>query len=292
MQHLSVYLQFSMMVFIAVFLLQYILYPHVHPMVRIFVSIGFVIVIDAENHQHYDLQHYLQTVLWMATVLATTLLVRFAFISRRPDVNFMKVLDQFFRHADFLLSARDAEGKPDRSLARRVRSIFYRHSLLEEAHRLALFAGQVDHKTGQTTYRMLRETPPEQVQELVRSVFALGHRIEALVDAREASQSTLVDKYLMNEKREWTEVMLEWFRHRPGEAQTAGPDGDLTARLASLETRIDEAYARIEDGELSTEDYENFYLRLGHYRGLSEAAVDYAQVASRFDWPRWREMRF
>jgi uncharacterized membrane protein YccC len=255
MQHLSGYLQFSVMVFIGIFLLQYILYPHVHPMVRIFVSIGFVIVIDAENHMHYDLQHYLQTVLWMATVLGTTLFVRFAFISRRPDVNFMKVLDQFFRHADFLLSAHDAEGRPDRSLGRRLRSVFYRYSLLEDAHRLALFAGQVDIKSGQLTYKMLRETPPEQVQELVRSVFALGHRVEALVDAREASQSYLVDKHLMDEKREWTEVMLEWFRHRPGEAQTAGPDGDLTERLASLEKHIDEAYARIDEGELSTEDY-------------------------------------
>ena len=292
MQHLSGNLQFSIMIFIAIFLLQYILYPHVHPMVRIFVTIGFTIVVDAENHQHYSLQHYLQTVLWMATVLATTLFVRFAFIPRRPDVMFMRVLDQFFRHADFLLSAHDAEGKPDRSFARRVRSVFYRYSLLEDAHRLALFAGQVDPKTGQTTYKMLRGATPEQVQELVRSVYSLGHKVEALVEAREAWRSDLVDKHLMDEKREWHQVMQEWFRRRPGAAQATGPAGDLPARLARLETRIDEAFARIGEGEFSTEDYENFYRRLGNYRGLSEAAVDYARIASTFDWPRWREMRF
>jgi hypothetical protein len=130
------------------------------------------------------------------------------------------------------------------------------------------------------------------VQELVRSVFALGHRIEALVAAREAWQSNLVDQYLMDEKREWLQVMQEWFRHRPGAAQATGPAGDLPARLAKLETRIDDAFGRIGEGEISTEDYENFYLRLGSYRGLTEAVNDYTQIAAAFDWPRWREMRF
>jgi hypothetical protein len=292
LQHLSGFLEFAVVIFIGIFLLQYILYPHVHPMVRIFVTIGFTIVVDAENHMHYDLQHYLQTVLWMATVLLVTLFVRFSFISRRPDVLFMKVLNQFFSHADFLLSAYDADGKPDRSLGRRLRSVFFRHSLLQDAHMLSLFAGQVDLKTGAITYKMLRETPPEDVQALVRSVYALGHRIESLVEAREASPSSLVEKYLADEKREWTDVLQEWFRHRPGEAQTAGPDNDLTERLNRLEKRIDEAYAQLDEGELSTEDYENFYRRLGHYRGLSEAAGDYARIASRFDWPRWQETRF
>jgi hypothetical protein len=292
MQHLSGHLQFSIMVFIGVFVTQNFLYPRNHPMARIFATIGFVIVIDAENHQHYDLQHYIQTVLWMGASLLVTLYVRFAFIPWRPDTLFMRTLDQFFRHADFLLSEYDAEGKRDRSLSRRLRSIFYRHSLLDEAQRMALFAGQVSTRTGQTTYKMLRGSTPEQVQELVRSVYALGHRIEALVEARETWRSNVLDKHVMEEKQEWHRVMHEWFRRRSGEAQATGPAGDLPARLAEMETRIDEAFARIGEDELSTEDYENFYRRLGHYRGLSEAAVDFARVAETFDWQRWRETRF
>ncbi len=70
--------------------------------------------------------------------------------------------------------------------------------------------------------------------------------------------------------------MQEWFRGQPGAVRAKGPAGDLPARLAKLETRIDEAFARIGEGELSTEDYENFYRRLGNYRGLSEAAIHYA----------------
>ena len=292
MHHLSGYLQFSIMVGIVVFALQYALYPHVHPIARIFTTIGFTIVIDAENQQHYSMQSYLQAVLWMATAIATTLAVRFAFFPRRPDVTFLKVLDQFFRHADFLLSAHDAEGKPDRSLTRRLRSIFYRHSLLEEAERLAIFAGQLDPKTGQTTYKMLRGATPEQVQELVRSVYALGHRINALVEAREAWQSNLVDKHLMHEKREWHQVMQEVVSAPSRCGTGCGARRRSAGAAGQVGNALDEAFARIGEGELSTEDYENFYQRLGNYRGLSEAAADFARIASRFDWPRWQETRF
>ena len=292
MQHLSGHLQFSLVVGVGIFLLQYALFPHVHPVPRIFTTIGFTIVIDAENHQHYSFQHYLQTVLWMACALGTMLVIRFAFFDRTPDKRFLRALDDFFRHADFLLSAYDAEGKPDRSLGRRLRSIFYRHSLLDEAERMALFGGQVDLRTGQTTYNMIRNATPEQVQELIRRVYALGHRIQALVEAREEWQSTAVDKHVMDEKREWHQVMHEWFRHWPGAEEPKELAADLPARLAKLETRIDEAFARIKEGELSTAEYENFYRRLGNYRGLTEAAVNFARVAATFDWPRWRETRF
>ncbi len=292
MHHLSGPLEFSIMVMIVVFVMQYALYPHVHPVPRIFATCGFTILLDAELHQYYSFQHYLQGLLWMGAALATTLAVRFVIVPRRPDVMFMKVLDGFFRHANFLLSAHDAEGKPDRSLARRLRSVFYGHSLLNDAEKLALFAGQVDNPTGRLTYRMLRGATPEQVQELVRCVYALAHRIEALVAAREAWRSDLVDKHFVEEKREWDEVIYEWFRRRPGTAQITGPVADLAARQAGLESRIDEAFARIDEGEMSTEDYENFYQRLGNYRGLSEAVVDYVRVAAGFDWPRWRETQF
>ena len=292
MQHLSGHLQFSIMVLIGVFVLQYALWPHAHPIARIFVTIGFTILLDAENHQSYSLQTYLQTMLWMACAISVTLFVRFCFFPWRPDTMFLRVLTQFFRHADFLLTAYDAEGRPDRSLARRFRSIFYRHSLLLEAERLALFAGQTDFKTGQVTYKMLRGATPAQVQELVQSVYALGARIEALAEAREAWQSNIVDRQLLDEKREWHQALQEWFRRRPGLEQTTGLAADVPARLAVLETRIDEAFGRIGEGELSTADYENFYRRLGNYRGLTEAVGDYARAAAAFDWPRWQEVRF
>jgi uncharacterized membrane protein YccC len=291
MHHLSTHLQFSIMLVIAIFVMQYALYPHVHPIARIFTSIGFVIVIDAENQQQYSFATYLQTMIWMAAAIGVTLFVRLAFFPWRPDKMFIMLLNQFFSHADFLLSAYDAEGRPDRSLARRLRSIFG-FSLLGLAEKMALFAGQTDYKTGQTTYRMLRGATPEQMQELVQSVYALGHRIEALAAARKDWQSNIVDSHLMDEKREWHRVLQEWFQRRPGPEQLTGLSADVPARLTELEKRIEEAFGQIGEGELSPEAYENFYRRLGSYRALTEAVGDYARAAAALDWPRWQEMRF
>ncbi len=116
--------------------------------------------------------------------------------------------------------------------------------------------------------------------------------VEALVETRKAWQSNIVDRHLMDEKREWHQILQEWFRRPPGPDQLTGLAADVPARLAELETRIDEAFAQIGEGELSAEDYENFYRRLGSYRGLTEAVGDYARAAAALDWPRWQEMRF
>jgi len=285
MHHLSGHLQLSIMVVAGVFLLQYWLFPHVHPIARIFTTIGFTIIIDAENHQHYSLVIFLQQFLWMGTAIFTALAVRFIFIPPQPERMFLRILDQFFRHADLLISAEDAEGKASQSLRTRLRMIFYRNSLMETAGTMALFAWQIN-------YRWFPRTTPEQVQELVRCVYALGHRIEVLVEARKAPLADRLEAELIDEKREWHQIIQEWVRRRPGAAQASGLAADYEARLANLEKRIEQAFARIGEEELKAEEYEGFYGLLGSYRGLSEAVADYARVASSFDWQRWQETRF
>jgi hypothetical protein len=285
MHNLSGHLQLSIMVGAGVFLLQYWLYPHVHPIARIFTTIGFTIVIDAENFQDYSLQIYLQQVLWMGVAIFISLVVRFIFIPPQPERMFLRFLDRFFRHADLLISAEDAEGKAKQSLWTRLRMIFYRNSLMETAGMMTLFAWQID-------YRWFPRTTPEQVQELLKCIYALGHRIEVLVEARKAPLAGRLEAELIDEKRDWQQIIQEWFRRRPGAAHASGLAADYEARLANLEKRIDQAFARIGEEEIKPEEYEGFYGLLGAYRGLSEAVRDYARVASGFDWQRWQETRF
>ena len=66
----------------------------------------------------------------------------------------------------------------------------------------------------------------------------------------------------------------------------------LTARLGLLEARIEETLNKATEGELSDQDGERFYRLLGAYRGLSEAAIAYADAANEIDWGPWRESRF
>jgi hypothetical protein len=66
----------------------------------------------------------------------------------------------------------------------------------------------------------------------------------------------------------------------------------LAARLGGLEASIAEMFAQSGKGELSSADYKNLYRLLGSYRGLSEAAIGYAQLAEGIKWTQWQEARF
>ncbi len=257
----------------------------VKPIVVKIRAIGFTIVLDADNFQHYSLVIFLQQFLWMGIAIVIAIGVRFIFIPPQPERMFLRFLDRFFLHADLLISAEDAEGRANQSLWTRFRMIFYRNSILETAGMMTLYAWQIN-------YRWFPRTTPEQVQDLLRCIYALGHRIEVLVEARKAPLADRLEAELIDERRDWQRIIEEWFRRRPGEAQASGLAADYEARLANLEKRIDQAFARIGEEELTPEEYEGFYGMLGAFRGLSEAVHDYARVASGFDWQTWQETRF
>ncbi len=102
---------------------------------------------------------------------------------------------------------------------------------------------------------------------------------------------------LLDDLRAWHQVIEERLQRRADDpTQFIEPIADvrdrLAERLARLEARIDETFAQSGKDALSTEDYKNLYRLLGSYRGLSEAAIGYAQLAEGIDWARWHEARF
>jgi hypothetical protein len=98
---------------------------------------------------------------------------------------------------------------------------------------------------------------------------------------------------LLDDLRGWSQVIEERFRRRADPTEAMTPVADrLAARLVRMEARIGETFAMVGEGVLSTEDYRNFYRLLGSYRGLSEVAISYAQLADGIDWEYWREARF
>ncbi len=100
---------------------------------------------------------------------------------------------------------------------------------------------------------------------------------------------------LLKDVRAWRLKVQEAFKGM-SRNQAVGPTDAfrerLTARLAHLEARIEETLNKAAEGELSDRDGENFYRLLGAYRGLSEAAIEYAGTAEGIEWVPWREPRF
>ena len=129
------------------------------------------------------------------------------------------------------------------------------------------------------------------------SLYALANRIKDLVEAGDYPQAELLQKRLLDDLRAWHQVIEARLQRRADDpTQYIEPSADvrkrLADRLAKLEASIEEIFTRSDYGELSAADYDSLYRLLGSYRGLSEAAIDYAQLADGINWAPWQEARF
>ena len=296
-QYLDGFREFAILIFIVCFLLGYVFYPLGHPGARMFTLISFVIIVQADQHQHYSLKVELTYVIWIWLTLSVPIVGKAIFVHWRPEKMFLRLFDRFFRHAHMLISAHGPEGPRKQSLFTRWMMIFAQNDLADLPRKCALYASPRDTAKlvpGAATidYKTLGTTP-DKVEELLMSLFLLAYRVKDLVAARALPRMDAVDRQLLEEREEWLQLIEEWFRRRAADPTAAmEPVADLPARLARLEPRIDEAFARIDTSAFSAEDSENFYRLLSSYRGLSEAMASHARIAAGFDWPRWRENRF
>ncbi len=286
MPHLDGFREYGLMIFITCFVIFYWLHPQVHPIGRMFGVIFFTIILHGENHMHYDLILYIELSLWMFFVVSVAMISRAFFLPQRPDKFFLRLLDRFFRHADWLISEQTRDPARKRGIIDHWKAAIYGGDIAELPRKMALYESFIE-------YRALPGTTPQQVHELLISVYALAYRVKALVEAGRVAQADLIEEQLLDEKRTWHKELQGWLRRQVGATQaTEPPTADLPARLASLEARISKALDQVGEGALEPGDYENFYRLLGSYRSLAEAANDYTRVSDTMDWARWREMRF
>jgi uncharacterized membrane protein YccC len=290
MPHLHGFAELAAMIFGACFVMQYLLGEPRHVVARMFTMASFLIVISIDNQQTYSFSDYANDVVWIMLSLALAVSTAYFPASPRPEKVFLRLLRRYFRHAEFLISGLAPDGKQQKTITRRLKSLVYRNDLLKLPGKLAAYGKQID-------YRVFPDNTPEQVQVLVASLYALGHRINDLVEARGYPQAERVQKHLLDDLRAWHQVIDARLQRRADDpTQYIEPTADVRKRLADrldrLEASIEELFAQTDKGELSTADYSNLYRLLGSYRGLSEAAIGYAQLSDGINWARWREARF
>ena len=290
MPHLSGYLELGLLLFGLTFGAFYLLSePHRRVTRSVFMAI-FQVVISIDNEQTYDFAAYANTS--AAILLSLVLAVALAYVPRspRPEKVFLRLLRRFFRHAEYLMSRMALDWKESRGLVGRLRARLYSTDLLALPPKLAVWGAKID-------YRAFPDNTREQVQALVTALDALAMRIKVLVDAGEHRQADLLVRELSNDVRPWRVLVQEQFRlwaENPASEVEPGvdPRERMMARLARLEKRIAETFSQAEEGELSAEDYENFYRLLGSYRGLSESGINYVRLADKINWAQWQEARF
>jgi hypothetical protein len=290
MPHLHGFAELAVLIFGACFVMQYLLGEPRHVVARMFTMASFLIVISIDNQQTYSFSDYANDVVWIMLSLALAVSTAYFPTSPRPEMVFLRLLRRFFGHAEFLVSGLAPDGQRLTGITGRWRSVLYQNDLLELPRKLAACGKQID-------YRAFPDNTPEQLQALVASLYAVSYRIKDLVDAHGYPQTELVKKRLLDDLRAWHQVIEARLQRRADDpTQFIEPIADvrerLAARLGGLEASIAEIFAQTDKGELSTADYKNLYRLLGSYRGLSEAAIGYAQLAEGIKWALWQEARF
>ena len=288
MPHLSGFTELAIMIFGAFFAIQYLLSKQ--GLARIFTMASFLIVIGIDNHQTYSFAHYANDVVWQMLSLAVALATAYIPASPRPENVFLRLLRRFFRQAEFLLAGLAPDRPRQTGVARRLQSLWYRNALPEVPRKLSACAKQID-------YRVLPDNSPDQVQALVAGLSALAYRIEDLVEAGSNPQADRVRERLRDDLQSWHQVIAARLQLRADDpTRFVEPSFEvrkrLGERLARLEVSIQETLAGLGKDALGAEDYRYLYRLLGSYRGLSEAAIGYAQLAEGIDWGRWHETRF
>jgi hypothetical protein len=290
MPHLAGFVELAAMIFAAFFVMHYLLGEARQTPARICTMASFLIVISIDNQQTYSFSGYANDVVWIMLSLALAFSTAYFPTSPRPEKVFLRLLRRFFRHSEFLMARMALDWEQKKGLAGRWKTVLYRNHLLELPAKLVALGPQIDYLT-------FPDNTQEQVQALVTSLQALALRIKELVEARGQPQAEQLVRELIDDVRAWRMLVEKQFQlWADNQAQLVEPGVDpgdlLKARLAKVEAHMDKAFTLVSEGQLSDADYENFYRLLGSYRGLSEAAIDYARLAYGFNWAQWKEARF
>ena len=288
MPQLSGYTELALLLFGWTFVTYYLFAQPRQGMARLGAIIPFLAFTGIQNHQSYSFSGFANSTGMLLLGIFLAVATEYIPGSPRPEKAFLRLLARFFRHSEFLMSRLALDWGHKRRLVGHWKTAYYHNDLLELPPKLAKWGQRID-------YRTFPNNSPEQVQALVTSLQALAYRIKALVDARQYPEAEQLVRQLHDDLRSWR-IRIENLFHRWSENPTAMPVGDLqerlAAKLARIEVRVEETRSLAQEGELTDEDYANFYRYLGGLRSLSEAVVEHAQLVRRFSFAHWREARF
>jgi hypothetical protein len=272
---------------VVVFTIVYVFHDPRQALLRTIFAYLFFTLIGVTNEQSYSFMHYATTATMWLVVLSVLMVSEYLPVSHQPERVFLRLLARFYRSCDFLLGLGRT---PDNeySLIRRLRVRFHTYEAVTLPLKLAQWGRSLPADA-------LGTSRPDQVQNFVNKLSALGYRMQALLEARTAQQSTALVRELRPDIRAWrtgVESILRGLADNPKSADYGDLQSRLLTTLAHLEARIEQALDRATAASLGTEESGNMYRLLSAHRGVSESLVQLTKQAAALDWERLREARF
>ena len=209
MPQLSSFLGLGTLLFLCMFLVHYFFTG----MARLFCNMAILNMLQIQNEQVYSF--YVMVNVFLFLVMGFTFLFVMSYMlgSPRPEKTMLRMLDRFFRSAEFLMSRTGADASRV-SLIDRWRIAFHQRRLQSMPAKLAAWGTAIDRT-------QCPDTTPEHIQALVVSLQALVHRLEQLMEAAGSGRDAALVRDLRDELATWhagLEVVFgQWARHPEAE---------------------------------------------------------------------------
>jgi uncharacterized membrane protein YccC len=274
MPHLSGFAELATLIFTANFAIYYIFWKPQQTLARFLGTAAFAVCLIIDNQQTYSFSSYVTFVFMIMGGVAIAAGTKYILqISPGPQKDYLRLRNRFFQRGKTVMARLGPDGERG---TQRWLLTGYLNDLLGLPQKLAMTAKFID-------YRTFPQNKPEQVQALTTNIEVIALKISMLVEARGSFQVEQLGRQLQEDFRSWRTALVAVFQ-RWADNPIAEPADDLQEKLTKIETRIAQTFAAAGEGRISDEDYENFYRLLGSYRGLSEAAIDYARSTDGFKW--------
>jgi uncharacterized membrane protein YccC len=290
MPRLSGFGELGPMIFLVIFGINYIFWKPQQGLSKVAAIICFLVLSFIDNQQSYSFATYANQAISLMLCVCFAVVVSYFPTSPRPEKVVLRLIRRFFRRAEVMLDLLSPQRGRRLGWVDRWRVAFYRGDTLEVPLKVWTWSRQLDVKA-------FPDNTPEKVQALVLLLGSLAHRLAAVADTRDVDHSERAVTELCDEMKDWRLGAVESARLWAEDPGRAGTESEALAernllRLQRLEQRMQAFVDGLADGEVTREQYQNLYRLLGSYRGLSEAAVNYARQAETINWRVWQEARF
>jgi uncharacterized membrane protein YccC len=284
MPALSSFLGLGVLLFVCMFISRYFFTG----MAQLAGSMAILNMMSVQNHQTYNFAAMANSYLF--TVGALVVVFTFTYLRRspRPEKAVLILLRRFFRYAGHLIAGMTLEVEGRRTWLQRWQAELYRHELRALPGKIGAWGKFINPEH-------FPDISQQEVQALVTSLQTLVYRLEELREVGDAPHPESLVRAMEEDLRAWrtgVEATFETWSTRDGTEPAEALRERLATWRAGLEKRIGETFQQAGAETISARDAENFLRLLGGIRGVSEATVAYAGVASTIDLPHWREEFF
>jgi len=284
MPRLSTFVGLGTLLFLSVFVVTYF-FSGFATLVGLIAVLSFIAV---QNQQVYNFAAMANSFIYMPMAIAFVFGLSYMLRSARPEKAVLHLLGRYFRSAEFLVAQMAPEPGRTHSFIQQWKAAYHRYEMQTLPAKIGAWGKAIDR-------RKFPNNTPDQVQKLVASLHTLFLRVDEFLDANDEGQAHPLAQDLHDDLKAWRQGLERAFAgwsDRPEMRQEADRKQNISAWLTGFEMRVENAVAQIDPGDVVERNAESFYRLLGGYRGTSQAALAFAEVAGQIDWSQWREERF